>query len=32
MHIAAILGLTATIGGFASFKTPASIGLQDIYS
>ena len=31
MHIAAILGLTATTGGFASSKTPASIGLKDIY-
>ena len=31
MHIAAILGLTATTGGFASSKTPANIGLKDIY-
>jgi len=31
MHIAAILGLGAATSGMASSKTPASIGLKDIY-
>jgi len=31
MHIAAVLGLGAATGGMASSKTPANVGLKDIY-
>jgi sulfur-oxidizing protein SoxB len=31
MHIAAVLGLGAATGGMASSKTPASVGLKDIF-
>ena len=32
MHIAAVLGLGAATSGMASSRTPASIGLKDIYA